>query len=134
MPRKKGHGRLQEARQHANKKTSLPKDSSYNLSNPPNNIATIDTVKDPQIQASNQRKESSAINLNAALDENILDEIPLDELKSTTIDQRKKSPTIVASSERRKIWTKVTVRVHDEVSRLIPKMIYQNKASPKTRM
>ena len=96
------------------------RDNSTNPSDPPKNRPNEDKGKDPPIHTSNQRKESSAINLSAALDDDVLDEIPPDELKNTTIDQRKKSPTIVANSERRKKWTKVTVRVNDEVSTLTP--------------
>ena len=91
-----------------------------NPPSPPKNTATVETADDPPIHTSNQREGSSAINLSAALDDDVLDEIPPDELKNTTIDQTKKSPTIVANSERRKIWTKVTVRVNDEVSTLTP--------------
>ena len=102
------------------KKNPQDEDNSTNPSDPPKNRPNEDKGKDPSIHTSNQRKESSAINLSAALDDDVLDEIPPDELKNTTIDQTKKSPTIVANSERRKIWTKVTVRVNDEVSTLTP--------------
>ena len=54
------------------------------------------------------------------MDDDVLDDSALNELKNTTIDQPKSSPTIVANSERRKIWTKVTVRVNNEVSTLTP--------------
>ena len=102
------------------KKNTQAEDNSTNPSDPPKNRPNEDKGKDPPIHTSNQREESSAINLSAALDDDVLDEIPPDELKNTTIDQTKKSPTIVANSERRKIWTKVTVRVNDEVSTLTP--------------
>ena len=89
MPRSKGHGRAKKAGRHANKKASVPKDSSTNLSRPPKNTATVETAKDRPIHTSIQREESSSINLNAALDDDVLDESPPNELKNTTIDQTK---------------------------------------------
>ena len=56
---------------------------------PPKSTATVETAKDPPIHTSNQREESSAINLNVALDDDVLDESPPNELNNTTIDQTK---------------------------------------------
>ena len=138
MGKKKGLGRRHKGSRHTkniddeqkNNPTNSPNPpippNPPNPPNPPENTATVETAKDPPIHTSNQREESSSINLNAALDDDVLDESPPNELKNTTIDQPKNSPTIVANSERRKIWTKVTVRVNDEVSTLTP-----NKNIPK---
>ena len=71
------------------KQNSQAEDNSTNPSDPPQNRPNEDKGKDPPIHTSNQREESSAINLSAALDDDVLDEIPPDELKNTTIDQTK---------------------------------------------
>ena len=71
------------------KKNAEAEDNSTNPSDPPKNRPNEDKGKDPPIHTSNQCEESSAINLSAALDDDILDEIPPDELKNTKIDQTK---------------------------------------------
>ena len=76
MPRSKGHGRSSKAGRHANKKAYQPKDSPTNTPNP-----LIHTV--------NQSGDNFAINLNATLDEDVMDETPLDQLKTNTINQIK---------------------------------------------
>ena len=146
MGKKKGLGRRQKGSRHAKNIDDEQKNNPTNSPNPPNlpntpnppntpkNTATVETAKDPPIHASNQREESLAINLNAALDDDVLDESPPIELKNTTIDQTKNSPTIVANSERRKIWTKVTVRVNDEVSTLTPMKNISREGQSITRM
>ena len=45
---------------------------------------------DPTIHTSNHHEENLAIILNDPLDEDIMDETPPDQLKTNTIDQRKK--------------------------------------------
>ena len=95
MGKKKGLGRRQKGSWHAKNIDDEQKNNPTDPPNPPNplnppkNTATVETAKDPPIHTSNQREESSAINLSAALDDDVLDEIPPDELKNTTIDQTK---------------------------------------------
>ena len=52
---------------------------------PPKSTATVEIAKDPPIHTSSQREESSAINLDVALDDCVLNKSPPNELKNTTI-------------------------------------------------
>ena len=90
MGRKYWWGRRRKAGRPDTTTAVEPTDNPNDPPNHPENTATVETAKDPPIHTSNQREESSAINLNVALDDDVLDESPPNELKNTTIDQTKK--------------------------------------------
>ena len=89
MPRYRLLGGRRVKNRWRSKKNPQDEDNSTNPSDPPKNRPNEDKGKDPSIHTSNQRKESSAINLNVALDDYVLNESPPNELKNTTMIRQK---------------------------------------------
>ena len=76
MPRNRSLAGRCIKNQWRSKKNTEAEDNFTNPSDPPKNRPNEDKGKDPPIHTSNQREEISAINLNAALDDDVPDEIP----------------------------------------------------------